>query len=63
MKTYLDLPAMLDVTITASDGKIFIAQIIDEDTDATVVVDYSQVREVIEALQQYLVDVAASQKA
>lgn len=59
MKTYLELPHMLPVTVrTAGEpDKVWIEQTdpYDDEPDA-VLIDRAQVRQVIEALEQYLAD-------
>ena len=66
MKTYLELPHMLPVTVrTDSDpGRVWIEQPDpDDDEPDAVLVHREQVPAVIAALQAYLVDAAASDKA
>ena len=66
MKTYLELPHMLPVTVrTASEPEqVWIEQPDpDDDEPDAVLVHREQVPAVIAALQAYLVDAAASDKA
>jgi hypothetical protein len=61
MKTYLELPHMLPITVRSTEGdKLWIEQPGADEEDCTdqILVHKDQVRSIIEALQAYLADEA-----